>query len=91
MRLTRLIPILLLLLAAAATGCHDGDNVEIQLNGGSTKARIVANTGPITPTGPLTVTEKKKLLKAIRKDPKRIRTLTNRERRWLAGAALQDD
>ncbi len=88
----RTLPISLLLLAAAAglAACNDDDTVEIHINGGATKARIVANKGPNTPTGPLTVAEQKKLLKAIRKNPDRIRTLTNRERRWLAGAAVSD-
>jgi hypothetical protein len=85
------IPALLFLAAATALhACNDDDTVEIHLNNGTTKAHIVAHSGPVTPTGPLSITEKKKLLKAIRKNPDRIRTLTNRERRWLAGAALAD-
>ena len=87
---TRLIPLFLLAAAAAMSACNDDDTVTIEINGGSTKAKIVTNTGPITPTGPLTVAEQRKLLEAIRKNPKRIQTLTNRERRWLAGATLED-
>ena len=85
-------PALALAVAAALLAACNGDDdtVVIEINTGNTRALIVANDGPNTPTGPLTITEKKKLLAAIRKNPDRIRTLTNRERRWLAGAAVND-